>query len=56
MTKVVALRAAARIVRANCARGATTFVNVNNHYEGSAPLTIERFLEVLKAQPTDKKE
>jgi uncharacterized protein YecE (DUF72 family) len=23
-------------------RGVTTYVNVNNHYEGSAPLTIER--------------
>jgi uncharacterized protein YecE (DUF72 family) len=26
-------------------RGLTVFVNVNNHYEGSAPLTIERLLE-----------
>ncbi len=41
------LRAAARIVRANRRRGITTFVNVNNHYEGSAPLTIARFLETL---------
>ena len=24
------------------------FVNVNNHYEGSAPITIERFLESLR--------
>jgi len=23
-------------------------VNVNNHYEGSAPLTIERFLDELR--------
>jgi uncharacterized protein YecE (DUF72 family) len=41
------LRAAARIVRSNSARGGKTFVNVNNHYEGSAPITIERFLEAL---------
>jgi uncharacterized protein YecE (DUF72 family) len=25
------------------------YVNVNNHYEGSAPLTIERFMKFLKA-------
>jgi len=24
------------------------FVNVNNHYEGSAPMTISRLLEILK--------
>jgi uncharacterized protein YecE (DUF72 family) len=44
------IRAAARIVRANRRRGVTTFVNVNNHYEGSAPLTIERFLEALRRE------
>lgn len=41
------LRDAARIVRANRDRGMMTFVNVNNHYEGSAPITIGRFLETL---------
>ena len=41
------LKAAARIVRANQRRGIGTFVNVNNHYEGSAPLTIQRFLDAL---------
>lgn len=25
-----------------------TDVNVNNHYEGSAPLTIRRLLEILR--------
>ena len=41
------LESASRIVRANRQRGMRTFVNVNNHYEGSAPLTIDRFLDVL---------
>jgi uncharacterized protein YecE (DUF72 family) len=39
--------AAARIVADNTRRGITTFLNVNNHFEGSAPLTIERFLDAL---------
>jgi uncharacterized protein YecE (DUF72 family) len=41
------LRSAIDIVKANAARLITTYVNVNNHYEGSAPLTIERFLDAL---------
>jgi uncharacterized protein YecE (DUF72 family) len=41
------LEAAARIVRANSCRGVVSYVNVNNHLEGSAPLTIERFLDAL---------
>jgi len=45
--KPVGLRDAARIVRANRQKNVRTFVNVNNHYEGSAPLTIGRFLDVL---------
>ena len=45
--KPTGLRDAARIVRANRQRNVRTFVNVNNHYEGSAPLTIRRFLDVL---------
>jgi uncharacterized protein YecE (DUF72 family) len=39
--------AAARIVRASATRDIKTFVNVNNHFEGSAPLTIERLLAEL---------
>jgi len=39
---------AVRIVKDNTARNIRTYVNVNNHYEGSAPLTIERFLEALR--------
>ena len=42
------LEAAARIVRENVRRGIRTIVNVNNHYEGSAPLTIQRFLDLMK--------
>ncbi|MGD2246097.1 MAG: DUF72 domain-containing protein [Candidatus Aminicenantes bacterium] len=41
------LQDAARIVKANLRRGMRTYVNINNHYEGSAPLTIDRFLDVL---------
>jgi uncharacterized protein YecE (DUF72 family) len=29
-------------------RGITTYVNVNNHYEGSAPLTIDRIQQALE--------
>ena len=28
-------------------RGIKVFVNINNHYEGSAPLTIKRLKEIL---------
>jgi hypothetical protein len=28
-------------------QGVDIYLNVNNHYEGSAPLTIERVLRVL---------
>jgi uncharacterized protein YecE (DUF72 family) len=30
------------------ARGIDVIVNVNNHYEGAAPLTIERFMDLLR--------
>ena len=35
------------IVKRNAEKSITTYLNVNNHYEGSAPLTIERFLDAL---------
>ena len=38
------LRTTASIVEENAEHRITTFVNVNNHYEGSAPLTIQRLL------------
>jgi uncharacterized protein YecE (DUF72 family) len=41
------LKAAAAIVRANARNRVLTYLNINNHYEGSAPLTIERFLKAL---------
>lgn len=41
------LEAAARIVLENQSNKILTFVNINNHFEGSAPLTVERFLDVL---------
>jgi hypothetical protein len=43
------IRAAAAITRDNAQKGVLTIVNVNNHYEGSAPLTIKRFLDELRA-------
>jgi uncharacterized protein YecE (DUF72 family) len=36
------------IVKRNAEKSITTYLNVNNHYEGSAPLTIGRFLEALE--------
>jgi len=42
------IRAAVRITVENIRRKITTYLNVNNHFEGSAPLTIERFLEELR--------
>jgi len=42
------LKAAAQIVRANRQKNVLTFVNLNNHFEGSAPLSAQRFLELLK--------
>jgi len=44
-----ALRAAAEITLENIRRKIATYVNVNNHFEGSAPLTIDRFLAALGA-------
>ena len=41
------LKSAAKIVRANVRKRVQTYVNFNNHYEGSAPLSIRRFLETL---------
>jgi len=41
------LRAAAKIIRANAQNKVLTYLNLNNHYEGSAPLSIGRFLEFL---------
>ncbi len=42
------LRATADIVKQNLESGVDTYVNVNNHYEGSAPLTIQRLLALLQ--------
>jgi uncharacterized protein YecE (DUF72 family) len=41
------LQAAARIVRANAKKRVLTYLNLNNHFEGSAPLSLRRFLDVL---------
>jgi uncharacterized protein YecE (DUF72 family) len=41
------IQSAIEIVRQNADKAVTTYLNVNNHYEGSAPLTIQRFLDAL---------
>jgi len=41
---------AVEFVRRNSTDFITTYVNVNNHYEGSAPLSIERFLNELRKE------
>jgi uncharacterized protein YecE (DUF72 family) len=41
------LKSAAKIVRANAKKRVLTYLNLNNHYEGSAPLSMRRFLDVL---------
>jgi uncharacterized protein YecE (DUF72 family) len=46
--KLTGLESAAKIVRANARKKVLTYVNINNHYEGSAPLTIQRFLDILR--------
>jgi len=38
------LKTAASIIKSNTSKKITSYINVNNHYEGSAPLTIERLL------------
>jgi uncharacterized protein YecE (DUF72 family) len=42
------LEAAVRIVRNNRKQNVLTYVNLNNHFEGSAPVTAERFIETLE--------
>jgi len=42
------IQAAVNIVRANLRLGHKTFVNINNHLEGCAPLTAKRFLTILR--------
>jgi uncharacterized protein YecE (DUF72 family) len=41
------IAAAAKIVRANAKKRILTYLNLNNHFEGSAPLSARRFLDVL---------
>jgi uncharacterized protein YecE (DUF72 family) len=48
------LKAAAKIVRANAKKRVLTYLNLNNHYEGSAPLSIGRFLDVLAGKKIDE--
>ncbi len=47
-------KAAAKIVRANAKKRVLTYLNFNNHFEGSAPLSIGRFLDVLAGKKIDE--
>jgi uncharacterized protein YecE (DUF72 family) len=42
------IEAAVKIIRSNMGRGAQTYINANNHFEGSAPLTLARLIEELR--------
>jgi uncharacterized protein YecE (DUF72 family) len=44
----------AGVVKDLMVRGKKVTVNVNNHYEGSAPLTIDRLLGLLASSPEEK--
>ena len=48
------LKSAAKIVRANAKKRVLTYLNLNNHYEGSAPLSIGRFLDVLAGKKIEE--
>ena len=48
------LQAAAKIVKANAKKRVLTYLNLNNHYEGSAPLSARRFLDVLAGRKVDE--
>ncbi len=48
------LKATAGVAMQNVEIGVDTYVNVNNHYEGSAPLTIQRLLGILRQTPSGK--
>jgi uncharacterized protein YecE (DUF72 family) len=42
------LKAAAQIVRTNRKQNVLTYVNLNNHFEGSAPITAKRFIDTIE--------
>ena len=48
------LAAAAKIVRANAKKRVLTYLNLNNHFEGSAPLSARRSLDVLAGKKIDE--
>ena len=48
------LEAAAKIVRANAKKRILTYLNLNNHFEGSAPLSLRRFLDVLAGRDLER--
>jgi len=51
--KPAGIKAAAAIVRANAKKRVLTYLNLNNHFEGSAPLSLRRFLDVLAGKKLD---
>jgi uncharacterized protein YecE (DUF72 family) len=51
--KPTGLSSAAKIIRANSKKRVLTYLNLNNHYEGSAPLSMGRLLDVLAGKTID---
>ena len=47
LPKEEGLASAAKIIQDSTAKGLDAYVNVNNHYEGCAPLSIERLLALV---------
>jgi len=52
--KPAGIKAAAAIVRANAKKRVLTYLNLNNHFEGSAPISLRRFLDVLAGKKIDE--
>jgi uncharacterized protein YecE (DUF72 family) len=47
LSKAEGLKSAAKIIQEDLPKRLDTYVNVNNHYEGCAPLSIERLLALV---------
>ena len=50
------LESVARIVKGNIEQTRRTIVNVNNHYEGCAVLTIDKLIDMLERRPNERQE
>jgi hypothetical protein len=50
------LESVARIVKGHIEQTRRTIVNVNNHYEGCALLTIDKLIDMLEPRPNERQE